>query len=238
MRDAEAVRAALRRHRPALVATEHARRGAHPDPHRGLPPVARRRPLPRRGRCCRSCPSTAGRPSAPCSASCSPGASVCARAGASLPGRPPPPPEEPTPRARAAPAETLPSARRPERRRGFPSRAWRPSCRGAARSWIPRSLERRREILEIFQSLPLQNHFEVLGVEPGCTDAEVKRAYVVLAKRFHPDVHRDPRLEDLHDVLEAIFIRVGRGVGGAGRREEPRGRTSRVSAPCPPATPP
>jgi tetratricopeptide (TPR) repeat protein len=71
------------------------------------------------------------------------------------------------------------------------------------------TLERRREILEIFQSLPLKNHFEILGVEPGCTDAEVKRAYVTLAKRFHPDVHRDPRVDDLHDVLEAIFIRIG-----------------------------
>jgi curved DNA-binding protein CbpA len=73
----------------------------------------------------------------------------------------------------------------------------------------PKTLERPKEILEIFQSLPLKNHFEVLGVKPGCSDAEVKRAYTKLAKRYHPDVHRDPRLEDLHDVLEAIFIRVG-----------------------------
>jgi tetratricopeptide (TPR) repeat protein len=73
----------------------------------------------------------------------------------------------------------------------------------------PEALERRREILDIFQSLPLKNHFEVLGVEPGCSDADVKRAYVALAKRFHPDARRDPRFEDLHDVLGAIFIRVG-----------------------------
>ena len=46
-------------------------------------------------------------------------------------------------------------------------------------------------------------------MEPGCSDAEVKRAYATLAKRYHPDVHRDPRIEDLHDILEAIFIRVG-----------------------------
>jgi tetratricopeptide (TPR) repeat protein len=71
------------------------------------------------------------------------------------------------------------------------------------------AIERRREILEIFQSLPLKNHFEVLGVEPGCNDAEVRRAYVALAKRYHPDAQRDKRLEDLHDILEAIFIRVG-----------------------------
>jgi tetratricopeptide (TPR) repeat protein len=73
----------------------------------------------------------------------------------------------------------------------------------------PKTLERRREIIEIFQSLPVKNHFEVLGVEPGCTDADVKRAYATLVKRYHPDAHRDPRLEDLHDVLEAIFIRLG-----------------------------
>ena len=69
-------------------------------------------------------------------------------------------------------------------------------------------LERRREVLEVFQSLPLKNHFEVLGVEPGCNDEEVKRAYVALTKRFHPDAQRDRRLEDMHDILEAIFIRV------------------------------
>lgn len=69
-------------------------------------------------------------------------------------------------------------------------------------------LERRREVLEAFQALPLKNHFEVLGVEPGCDDEEVKRAYVSLTKRFHPDAQRDRRLEDMHDILEAIFIRV------------------------------
>jgi tetratricopeptide (TPR) repeat protein len=71
------------------------------------------------------------------------------------------------------------------------------------------TLELRRQILEVFQSLPGKNHFEVLGVEPGCTDADVKRAYAALAKRYHPDAYRDSRIEDLHDVLEAIFIRVG-----------------------------
>jgi curved DNA-binding protein CbpA len=72
------------------------------------------------------------------------------------------------------------------------------------------TVARRRAIVELFQSLPLkQNHFEVLGVEPGCSDDEVKRAYVSLTKRYHPDANRDKRLQDLHDMLEAIIIRVG-----------------------------
>jgi curved DNA-binding protein CbpA len=70
-------------------------------------------------------------------------------------------------------------------------------------------LERRREIRDFFLSLHVKNHFEVLGVEPGCSDAEVRQAYMALAKRYHPDAQRDKRLEDLHDFLEAIFIRVG-----------------------------
>jgi hypothetical protein len=73
----------------------------------------------------------------------------------------------------------------------------------------PEMLAWRREIVETFNSLPLKNHFQVLGIEPGCTDADVKRAYVSLTKRFHPDVHNDPRLEDMHDFLAGILIRVG-----------------------------
>jgi curved DNA-binding protein CbpA len=72
------------------------------------------------------------------------------------------------------------------------------------------TMARRRAIVELFQSLPLkQSHFEMLGVEPGCTDDEVKRAYVALTKHYHPDANRDKRLHDLHDMLEAIIIRVG-----------------------------
>ena len=69
--------------------------------------------------------------------------------------------------------------------------------------------EQRRQILEVFRSLPGKNHFEVLGVEAGCSDADVKRAYTALVKRYHPDAQPDPRLEDMHDILEAILIRVG-----------------------------
>lgn len=73
----------------------------------------------------------------------------------------------------------------------------------------PELQARRREILEVFQSLPLRNHFEVLGLEPGCSDAEVRRAHIAHVKLYHPDMQRDPGLADLHDVLEAIFIRIG-----------------------------
>ena len=104
------------------------------------------------------------------------------------------------------------------------------------------TLEQRRQILEVFQSLPGKNHFEVLGVEPGCSDADVKRAHAALVKRYHPDVHRDPRLEELHDFVEAILIRVGEAwevLGDARSRASYEARFGVVrrsrEAPAPPA---
>jgi tetratricopeptide (TPR) repeat protein len=106
----------------------------------------------------------------------------------------------------------------------------------------PATIERRREILDLFQSLPLKNHFEVLGVEPGCSDADVRQAYVALAKRFHPDARRDRRLEDMHDILEAIFIRVGEAWEVLGETKsrasyEQRSGIVRRARPAPPPAP-
>jgi curved DNA-binding protein CbpA len=120
-----------------------------------------------------------------------------------------PPPTEPmpvspdfladVPAEQAPPLEATPLADELDKSRAAPEL---PPDAGA--------LSRRRNIVEMFQSLPLkQSHFEVLGVEPGCTDDEVKRAYVALTKRYHPDANRDKRLSDLQDMLEAIIIRVG-----------------------------
>ena len=55
----------------------------------------------------------------------------------------------------------------------------------------PPTLARRREVLEIFQSLPLKNHFEVLGVEPGCTDADVRQRLLRPGQALPP--RRPPR---------------------------------------------
>ncbi len=48
------------------------------------------------------------------------------------------------------------------------------------------TLELRRQILEVYQSLPGKNHFDMLGVEPGCSDADVKRAYALARQALPP----------------------------------------------------
>jgi len=68
---------------------------------------------------------------------------------------------------------------------------------------------RRKEILEAYEGLRSRTHFEILGIAETASDQQVKDAYFRLAKRFHPDVHQDPELEDLRDQLEAVFMRLG-----------------------------
>jgi len=67
----------------------------------------------------------------------------------------------------------------------------------------------RREILDLRESLAKKNHFDVLGIPRRSNEDEVKKAYLPLAKRYHPDASRDPRLGDLAKEISAIFVRVG-----------------------------
>jgi serine/threonine protein kinase/tetratricopeptide (TPR) repeat protein len=67
----------------------------------------------------------------------------------------------------------------------------------------------RRMIQEAFDGLRTKDHFEFLGISRDASDVQVKEAYFRLAKPFHPDSRLDPRLSDLQDKRDAIFIRVG-----------------------------
>jgi len=121
-----------------------------------------------------------------------------------------PPPTEPPPLAEATPAEeTPPEAPTAEE---FPQVALveeqaLPEPEPEPAPLDAETRERKQEIWAFFHSLPSKNHFEALGVEPGCTDADVKRAYAALVRHFHPDAQGDSRLDDMHDFLAGILIR-------------------------------
>ena len=68
---------------------------------------------------------------------------------------------------------------------------------------------RRKEILDAFAALKTKNHFEVLGIPRASSETQVKEAYFHLARRYHPDTHHDPAMDDLGPKLEAVFIRLG-----------------------------
>jgi curved DNA-binding protein CbpA len=68
---------------------------------------------------------------------------------------------------------------------------------------------RRREVVNMFEALAQLSHFEMLGVSESASEQEIKQAFFLRAKKFHPDQYRDPGFADLADKIEAIFMRVG-----------------------------
>lgn len=50
-----------------------------------------------------------------------------------------------------------------------------------------------------------KNHFHTLGVKPGCSEDEVKKAYRTLAKKFHPDKNSDPGAEEKFKEISGAY---------------------------------
>lgn len=71
---------------------------------------------------------------------------------------------------------------------------------GAAKVSIAREM-----IQHAYDSLELQNYYELLGVGHSSTTEEIKKAYFGLAKLYHPDRHSDPELADMKQTLETLF---------------------------------
>jgi tetratricopeptide (TPR) repeat protein len=67
---------------------------------------------------------------------------------------------------------------------------------------------RRREITAAHDGIAGKSHFEVLGVDPGCSTGEVETAFRRLAQIFHPDVPLDRSLADLRGKRVDVYARL------------------------------
>lgn len=66
----------------------------------------------------------------------------------------------------------------------------------------------RKELLALHADLDGRDHYTLLGVGQNADAAAVRRAYVDLAKRFHPDAVTRLGLTELRDVSEVVFARI------------------------------
>lgn len=55
-----------------------------------------------------------------------------------------------------------------------------------------------------------RDHYDVLGVQRGASDAEIKKAYFMLAKKFHPDSSSEPdaakRFQEISAAYEVLSV--------------------------------
>ena len=53
-----------------------------------------------------------------------------------------------------------------------------------------------------------RDYYEVLGIQKSASDAEIKKAYRKMAKKYHPDMNKDnPQAEELFkEVTEAYNV--------------------------------
>jgi curved DNA-binding protein CbpA len=91
-------------------------------------------------------------------------------------------------------------------------------------------------------SLATATYYDLLGITMTASDGEIKKAYYAMAKKYHPDRHHSPHLQDVHGLLEELFVKIThayqtlsaplerRRYDARLRTEAPRGEGAAVSA--------
>ena len=57
-------------------------------------------------------------------------------------------------------------------------------------------------------SLLTANSYELLSVPRDASENEIRQAYYRMAKKYHPDGHHYPLLNDIHGLLEELFAKI------------------------------
>lgn len=86
-----------------------------------------------------------------------------------------------------------------------------PLAPGAPRERGAEEEEETPETIRLFlKGMEGKNHYEILGVSEETDLRMVRRAYLKLVKRFHPDLHTHKGLEGAKEDLEEIFVRANK----------------------------
>ena len=70
----------------------------------------------------------------------------------------------------------------------------------------------------------MNNPYEVLGIKPGASEAEIKAAYKELVKKYHPDKYQnnpladlaEEKLQEVNEAYDALMKNQGGRAGSSG----------------------
>ncbi|MCX7794718.1 MAG: DnaJ domain-containing protein [Thermodesulfovibrionales bacterium] len=65
-----------------------------------------------------------------------------------------------------------------------------------------------KEVEEIYNRIDTMTHYEILGIKNNVSQAELKKAYYSLVKKFHPDRYFRAGHDDFKNKLSKIFTRI------------------------------
>ncbi len=55
----------------------------------------------------------------------------------------------------------------------------------------------------------MKNYYDILGVAPEASQEEIKAAYRQLARKYHPDINKDPDAEDIFKTINQAYSVLG-----------------------------
>ena len=77
----------------------------------------------------------------------------------------------------------------------------------------------------------MRDPYEVLGIQRGATDDEIKKAYRAKCKRWHPDLNpNDPTAEEHFKEVQAAYDAITKGETGPQMGSRGTAATSRATA--------
>ncbi len=90
--------------------------------------------------------------------------------------------------------------------------------------------ERINEVVELSEYIATKNYYEVLDVPPDCSQAEIKKSYFKLARKYHPDLFSADILPDVKDKIEGVFSYITRAYETLSDMDKRKDYDSKVEA--------